>query len=66
MVCIARSYNLKSVSLNVNGLRNPVKRSRVLAKMRKDKVQVLFLQETRMSKQEHEKFKKFGYCSSLD
>ena len=58
------SHNLKIASLNVNGLRNPVKRSRVLAKMRKDKSQVIFLQETHMSKQEHEKLKKFGYTNT--
>ena len=55
------SHNLKIASLNVNGLSNPVKRSRVLAKMRKDKPQGIFLQETHMSKLEHEKLKKFGY-----
>lgn len=62
------SHNLKIASLNVNGLSNPVKRSRVLAKMKKDKSQIIFLQETHMSRLEHEKLKKFGYpntfCSS--
>ena len=58
------SRNLKIASLNVNGLGNPVKRSRVLAKIRKDETQVVFLQETHMSKQEHEKLKKFGYSNS--
>ena len=59
------SRNLKIASLNVNGLSSPVKRSRVLAKMKKDRTQVVFLQETHMSKQEHEKFKKFGYTNSF-
>ena len=43
---------------------NPVKRSRVLVKMRKDKSQVTFLQETHMSKLEHEKLKKFGHYNT--
>jgi len=57
-------HNLKIASLNVNGLSNPVKRSRVLTKMRKDKSQIIFLQETHMSKPEHEKLKKFGYSNT--
>lgn len=40
------SHNLKIASLNVNSLSNPVKRSRVLPKMTKDKSNVVFLQET--------------------
>jgi len=34
--------NIKLVSLNVNGMNNPVKRSKVLAKLKKEKAQVLF------------------------
>lgn len=44
------SGNLKIASLNVNGLSNPGKRSRVLENMKKDKSSVVFLQETHMSK----------------
>lgn len=58
------SHDLKIASLNVNGLSNPVKRSRVLAKMRRDRIQIIFLQETHMSQQEHEKLKRFGYSNS--
>lgn len=36
----------------------------MLAKMKRDKAQVIFLQETHMSKQEHDKLKKFGYLKS--
>ena len=53
---MTRLNDLKIASLNVNGLGNPVKRSRVLAKMRRDKTQVVFLQETHMTQQEHEHF----------
>ena len=60
-----RSHSLKCASLNVNGLSNPVKRSKVLAKMKKDKAQIIFLQETHMSKTEHEKLKRFGYLNSF-
>lgn len=58
------SNNVKISSLNVNGLSNPVKRSRVLAKIRKDKSQVIFLQETHMSNFEHNKLRKFGYSNT--
>lgn len=59
------SFDLKIASLNVNGLSNPVKRKRVLAKLRRDGTQVAFLQETHMSKQEHDKFKTFGYSNTF-
>lgn len=48
----------------MNGPSNPVKRSKVLAKMKKEKAQVIFLQETHMSCQEHNKLSKFGYSNS--
>ena len=53
--------NISLVSLNINGLNNPVKRGKVILKMRKVKAQIIFLQETHLSKEEHEKLKKFGY-----
>lgn len=52
---------MKIVSQNINGLCNPVKRGKVLAKIKKEKSQVIFLQETHLSQQEHEKLKKFGF-----
>ena len=51
---------LQVLSLNVNGLNNPMKRGKVIAKLKKEKSQVCFLQETHLSDQEHEKFKKIG------
>lgn len=57
--------NLKIVSINVNGLGNPIKRSRLLTKLKRYKAQVIFIQETHLSEEEHEKFKKFGYINSF-
>ena len=51
----------KIVTLNVNGLHNPIKRSKIIAKMKREKVQVMFWQETHLSSLEHEKFKKLGF-----
>ena len=49
------------MSWNVNGLGDVVKRKRVMMKLKKEKNQIYFLQETHMSKEEHLKLKKFGY-----
>ena len=49
------------MSLNVNGLGNVVKRKRVMMKLKKEKNQIYFLQETHMTKEEHLKLKRFGY-----
>ena len=56
------SHNLKIVSLNVNWLGNPIKRSRV---MKREKMQVILLQETHMCNLEHTKLKKFGYSQTF-
>lgn len=46
-------------------MNNPVKKSKVLAKLKKEKAQVLFLQETHLPQQEHEKLKRFGFRNGL-
>jgi len=51
----------KIVTLNVNGLHNPIKRSRIIAKMKRERIQVIFWQETHLSPLEHEKLKKLGF-----
>lgn len=62
---MSRLDSLKITTLNVNGLRNPIKRSKVLAKFKKDKTHVVMLQETHMSNEEHNKLKRFGYSNSF-
>ncbi len=52
---------VKIASLNVNGLNNPIKRSKVIAKLKCEKSQIIFLQETHLSPSEHDKVKKYGY-----
>ena len=51
----------KIVTLTVNGLHNPIKRSKIIAKMKREKLQVVFWQETHLSSLEHEKLKKLGF-----
>ena len=58
-------YNTKILLLNVNGLNNPVKHQKVMTKLRRDKSQIIYLQETHLSKQESEKLNKFGHTKSF-
>lgn len=51
----------KIVTLNVNGLHNPIKKSKLIAKIKQEKLQVVFWQETHLSPSEHEKCKKLGF-----
>lgn len=56
---------IKVLSLNVNGLGNPVKRAKTMTKLKKEKSHINFLQETHLSKAEHEKLKKFGFKNTF-
>lgn len=58
---MTQSQGLRLMSLNVNGLGNPIKRAKVMTKLKKEKMHITFLQETHLTKQEHEKLKGFGY-----
>ncbi len=58
-------YKIKILSLNDNGLNNPEKHQKVMTKLRKDKSQIIYLQETHLSRQESEKLKRFGYTKSF-
>lgn len=52
---------IKIATYNVNGLVNPIKRSKILTKLKRDKVEVAFLQETHLSDTEHAKLKRMGF-----
>lgn len=51
-------YDLKIVSLNVNGMHNVIKRKKILLEMKNEKADIIYLQETHLEKEEHEKLKK--------
>uniref|UniRef100_A0A8C7WYM9 Reverse transcriptase domain-containing protein n=1 Tax=Oryzias sinensis TaxID=183150 RepID=A0A8C7WYM9_9TELE len=57
--------NIKMVTLNVNGLNNPIKRKKVISMLKKENAQILFLQETKLNDQEHNKFKQMGYRNTF-
>lgn len=52
---------IKLVSLNINGILNPVKRSKMLSQLKRDKVQIAYIQESHLSDNEHAKLNKMGY-----
>lgn len=46
-------------------MNNPVKRSKVLSKLKEEKAQILFLQEMHLPQQEHEKLKRLGFRNTF-
>lgn len=54
-----QQYSL--VTLNVNGLQNPVKKGKLFAKMKKEGHHIIFWQETHLTKKGHEKRKYPGF-----
>nr|AAD02930.1 reverse transcriptase [Oryzias latipes] len=53
--------NVKLLTLNINGLHNPVKRWKTLSKLKQDKAEIVFLQETHLPEAEHLKLNKMGF-----
>lgn len=52
---------VKLVTININGLHNPVKRWKALSKLKRDKVQIAMMQETHLSDEEQSKLNKMGF-----
>lgn len=52
---------VKLVTININGLHSPIKRSKALSKLKKDKAEIAFMQETHLGDDEHLKLKKLGF-----
>lgn len=50
---MTNNQNLKIILYNINRILNPVKRSKVLNKLKKEKVHIALLQETYLSTTEH-------------
>lgn len=53
------------ITLNVNGLHNPIKRGKAIAKMKREKLDVIFWQETHLNRMEHDKLKKLGFKNAF-
>lgn len=53
--------HVKLVTININGLHNPVKRWKALSKLKRDKIQIAMMQETHLSNEEHSKLNKMGF-----
>ena len=56
-----QNRSLKIASFNINGVLNPVKRWKILSKLKKDKIQIALLQETHLNDSEHAKLNKSGF-----
>lgn len=52
---------VKVVTYNVNGLVSPIKTSKILTKLKRDKVEVALLQETHLKEAEHTRLKRMGF-----
>lgn len=52
---------IKVASFNINGILNPIKREKILSKLKKDQVQIAFLQELHLDDVEHAKLNKSGF-----
>lgn len=59
------NHNIKIVTFNINGVLNPIKRSKILSKIKKENAHVVFLQETNLNSVEHEKLKRMGFFSGV-
>lgn len=44
-----QNRSLKIALCNINGVLSPVKRGKILSKLKKDKIQIAFLQESHLS-----------------
>lgn len=53
------------ISLNVNGLQNPIKRSKLITKMKRENQHIIFWQETHLEQSEHEKLKRLGFRNTF-
>lgn len=52
---------VKIISLNINGRFNPIKRSKLLSNLKRQKTDMAFLQETHISLEEHQKLSRMGF-----
>uniref|UniRef100_A0A3P9LA26 Reverse transcriptase domain-containing protein n=1 Tax=Oryzias latipes TaxID=8090 RepID=A0A3P9LA26_ORYLA len=52
---------IRIISYNVNGMLNPIKRSKIFSKLKRERGQVVFLQETHLTEAEHEKLRRGGF-----
>lgn len=59
------SQEYRIITLNVNGLQNPIKRSKLIAKMKRENQHIIFWQETHLVQTEHEKLRKLGFKNTF-
>lgn len=52
---------MKVISFNVNGILSPIQRGKILSKLKKEKNQIAYLQESHLNDTEHRKLTKMGF-----
>lgn len=57
-------HEYRVITLNVTGLNNPIKRSKAIAKIKREKQDIIFWQEMHLTNTEHEKLRKMGFKNS--
>lgn len=53
--------SIKMATYTVSGLGNPIKRSKIMTKFKKEKIELALPQETHLTQSEHEKLKKWKF-----
>lgn len=56
-----RLNQIRITSFNVNGIPNPIKRAKILTKLKREKSDIVYLQETHLSQLEHNKLNRMGF-----
>lgn len=56
---------MEILSLNVNGLRSPVKQSKILLKLKREDIDIAFLQETHLREVEYKKLKRQSFKNAF-
>lgn len=51
------------LSFNVNGLLNPIKRTKILTKVKAEQAHIVYLQDTHLTDKEHVKLKRMGFTN---
>lgn len=57
------SGNIKTISYYVNGLLNPIKRIKIVCKIKTEQAQIVYLQETHLDSMEQEKLKRMAFTN---
>lgn len=58
---VHKDQTVNVISVNVNGLHSPVKQNKILVKLKRENIDIAFLQETHLVESKHKKLKRQGF-----